>query len=123
MFRESCDIVGHPDFHIEAGKRLQVAMALVGVLNPVWATKSSGVLILVSSFVPMHGAGSCVKSKVVSAPANAVGIVQWGWVTSDSLQTCGVHEQSHDLPLIYLLFLFPTSVCVNLSFLLCPAHS
>lgn len=71
----------------------------------------------------MHGAGSCVKSKGVLAPASAVGIVQWGWVTSGSLQSCDVHEQSHDLPLISLLFLFPASVCVNLSFLLCPAHS
>lgn len=38
-------IMGHPDFHTEAGKQLQVAMALVGVLSPAWATKSSGVLI------------------------------------------------------------------------------
>lgn len=67
----------------------------------------------------MHGAGSRVKSKGVLAP----GIVQWGRVTSGSLKSCDVHEQSHDFPLIYLLFLFPTSVCVNLSFLLCPAHS
>lgn len=70
----------------------------------------------------MHSAGSCVKSEGVLASASAVGIVQWGWVISGSLQSCDVHEQSHDLPLISL-FLFPTSVCVNLSFLLCPAHS
>lgn len=44
MFRESSDIVGHPDFLTEAGKQLQVVVVLVGVLSPVWATKSSGVL-------------------------------------------------------------------------------
>lgn len=83
----------------------------------------------------MHVAASCVKSKGVLAPASAVGTVQWGWVTPGSVQSCDVHEQSHDLPLISLLVLshdlpffsllvlFPTSVCVNLSFLLCPSHS
>lgn len=71
----------------------------------------------------MHGVGSCVKSKGVLAPASAVANVQWGRVTSVSLQSCDVHKQNHDFSLISLLFLFPTSVCVNLSFLLCPAHS
>lgn len=71
----------------------------------------------------MHGTGSCVESKGLLAPASAVGIVPWGWVTSGSLQSCDVREQSCDLPLTSLLFLFPTSVCVNLFLLLCPAHS
>lgn len=71
----------------------------------------------------MYGAGSCVKSEGVLAPASGVGIVQWGRVTSGSLKSWDVHEQSHDFPLISHLFLFPTSVYVNISFLLRPAHS